>query len=200
MTLSQRLFDLLIASVAMVVLLPFFLLALIFTFFLNGRPLFFSQVRVGQHLSKIKIYKIRTMVVGAESTHSELLEKQHEQNGSAFYVPPLDERVTEFGRFLRRSSIDEYPQLFNVLRGDMRVVGPRPMLPVEVTLLTEHHLKRFEVLPGLTGLAQVSGRKTLHSDESLALDVRYVSSHNLRNDLLIVLKTPWAILSGTGAR
>jgi lipopolysaccharide/colanic/teichoic acid biosynthesis glycosyltransferase len=148
-------------------------------------PVLFKQKRVGKDGVEFEVLKLRTMVVNAEKL------------GAGYAVTVGDSRITRIGRFLRRSSIDELPQLWNVVRGDMSVIGPRPTLAYQVEQYTPRQRRRLEVLPGLTGWAQVHGRAKLPWDERIELDVWYVDHRSVKTDLLILLLTPVALFSGT---
>ena len=152
---------------------------------LQGGPVFYRQTRVGHDGEDFELLKLRTMVVGAEKL------------GAGFAVDKGDARITPLGRFLRRTSIDELPQLWNVLRGDMSVIGPRPTLRYQVEQYDEHQRRRLEAKPGLTGWAQVNGRAALPWPERIELDVWYVQHRSPRVDVQILLRTPLALFRGT---
>lgn len=160
-------------------------------------PVFFRQTRVGRDGSRFRIVKFRTMVAGAEHLQAQL-ETRNEADGVLFKLR-ADPRVTRTGRILRRWSIDELPQLWNVMRGDMSVVGPRPPLPSEVELYEGHVNRRLLVKPGITGLWQVSGRSDLTWDEAVRLDLYYVDHWSPTMDVAIILKTFSAVIRGSGA-
>ncbi len=148
-------------------------------------PVLYRQTRVGKDGRDFELLKLRTMVVGAET------------RGAGYAVNAGDSRVTRIGRLLRRTSLDELPQLWNVLRGDMSVIGPRPTLRYQVEQYTERQRRRLEVLPGLTGWAQIHGRATLSWEERIELDVWYVDHRSALVDLLILVRTPLALFGGT---
>jgi len=150
-----------------------------------GGPVLFRQQRVGRDGRDFELLKLRTMVVGAEG------------RGAGYAVDRGDPRITRVGRLLRRTSIDELPQLWNVLRGDMSIVGPRPTLRYQVDRYTERQRKRLAVRPGLTGWAQVHGRAELPWAERIELDVWYVEHRSPALDLKILLRTPLALFGGT---
>jgi lipopolysaccharide/colanic/teichoic acid biosynthesis glycosyltransferase len=160
-------------------------------------PAFFRQDRAGHHGRLFTMYKLRTMCDGAERMRAELADG-NEADGLLFKMP-ADPRITRIGRFLRRSSLDELPQLINVLRGDMSIIGPRPALPDEVAAYDETTWRRLAVKPGITGLWQVSGRSDLPWDEAVRLDLHYTDNWRVRDDALIVLRTAGAVLSSRGA-
>jgi lipopolysaccharide/colanic/teichoic acid biosynthesis glycosyltransferase len=158
---------------------------------------FFRQTRVGRDGRRFEMVKFRTMVVEAERLLADL-EHRNEADGLLFKLR-TDPRVTRSGRLLRRFSVDELPQLFNVLRGDMSLVGPRPPLPAEVDLYERHVNRRLLVKPGMTGLWQVSGRSDLSWDDAVRLDLYYVDHWSPTMDLAIIAKTFSAVLRGAGA-
>jgi len=160
-------------------------------------PILFKQRRIGARGEPFDMLKFRTMVVDAEA-QLEALVDGHDGN-EVLFKKRDDPRVTKVGRVLRRYSLDELPQLFNVLRGDMSLVGPRPPLPSEVAKYESDAVRRLRVKPGLTGLWQVSGRSNLSWEESLRLDLRYVDNWSLVLDLQILLRTARAVLGGSGA-
>ena len=151
----------------------------------DGGPVLYRQRRVGLDGREFELLKLRTMVVGAERI------------GAGYAIDRGDARITRVGRLLRRLSLDELPQLVNVLRGDMSLIGPRPTLAYQVERYTERQRRRLEVKPGLTGWAQIHGRARLPWDERIELDVWYVEHRSPRIDLEILLRTPLALVSGT---
>ena len=161
------------------------------------RPIFFTQTRVGRRGEEFECLKIRSMVVDAEARKAEL-EQQNEGAGVLFKMT-RDPRITRVGTFIRRFSIDEIPQFWNVFRGDMSLVGPRPALPKEVALYDRDAVRRLDVRPGLTGLWQVSGRSDLPWDETVRLDSYYVDNWSFMQDLAIMLRTARAVVSSRGA-
>jgi exopolysaccharide biosynthesis polyprenyl glycosylphosphotransferase len=163
----------------------------------SSGPVLFSQERVGRGGRTFRMLKFRSMVAGADRM-TETLAGENDGNGILFKKRE-DPRVTAVGRVLRRYSLDELPQLFNVLRGDMSLVGPRPPLPAEVRRYGSDMHRRFLVKPGLTGLWQVSGRSDLSWDESVRMDIRYVENWSFMLDLMILWKTVGAVLRGSGA-
>jgi lipopolysaccharide/colanic/teichoic acid biosynthesis glycosyltransferase len=182
----------------MPVLLLFFAVVAIMIRIDSKGPAIFSQQRVGQHKQKFRMYKFRSMVHDAE-TKLQDIEHLNESNGPNFKIKD-DPRITSVGRFIRKTSIDELPQFFNVLIGDMSLVGPRPMSIRDVDLFDQGmQRKRFSVRPGITCLWQVSGRSDLSFDDWLKLDLQYIESRSFRMDLMILLKTIPAVLRGRGA-
>ena len=157
----------------------------------------FRQERIGRDNKPFAMYKLRTMTHDAERIRSQL-DNSNEVDGPLFKMQ-VDPRVTKVGRFLRRTSLDELPQLFNVLRGDMALVGPRPFIPSESRTIDGSAQRRFEVRPGMTGLWQVSGRSELTFDELQRLDYLYVASWSIWWDLRILWVTPARVFRGRGA-
>ena len=181
----KRLVDLLGALLGLVLAAPALALAALAIKLEDRGPVLFRQQRVGKDGVEFELLKLRTMVQNAE------------QLGAGYAVDRGDSRITRSGRFLRRTSIDELPQLWNIVRGEMSVIGPRPTLAYQVEKYTPRQRRRLEVLPGLTGWAQVHGRAKLPWDERIELDVWYVDHRSLKTDLLILLLTPVALFSGT---
>jgi exopolysaccharide biosynthesis polyprenyl glycosylphosphotransferase len=194
----KRLLDLVLASALLFASLPLFA-AIAFLVKLDSRgPLFFCQERVGLSRRRFRMFKFRTMVTGAEASLP-ALEHLNETGGPAFKLRG-DPRITRVGRWLRRTSLDELPQLVNVIRGEMSLVGPRPLPVRDVEgFEDERHQRRFSVPPGLTGLWQVSGRNSLSFDTWMELDLHYVDEWSLGLDLRILARTVPAVLSGEGA-
>lgn len=189
----KRILDEIISIAALLALLPLFLIVMIAIKTTEKQgPIFFSQVRLGKNKKPFKIYKFRTMYVDAEDQINNLLEK-NEVKGAMFKMKN-DPRVTKIGSFLRKTSIDEFPQLFNVLKGDMAIVGPRPPLPREVAEYNSYELKRLTVTPGCTGLWQVSGRNELDFKEMVELDLIYIQNRSLLTDIKIMAKTIFVII------
>jgi lipopolysaccharide/colanic/teichoic acid biosynthesis glycosyltransferase len=181
----NRALDVALAATGLALTSPLLAAAALATKVEDGGPVLYRQTRVGRDGVDFELLKLRTMVVGAE------------QLGAGFAVDRGDARITRMGRVLRKSSLDELPQLWNVLRGDMSIVGPRPTLRYQVERYTPHQRKRLEVKPGLTGWAQVNGRAALPWAERIELDVWYVEHRSPLVDLKILLKTPLALFGGT---
>jgi lipopolysaccharide/colanic/teichoic acid biosynthesis glycosyltransferase len=160
---------------------------------------FFRQNRVGRGGRLFKIYKFRTMVAGAEERRDELVQRSIYPDRRLFKIVG-DPRVTRLGTWLRRTSLDELPQLFNVLKGEMSLVGPRPPIPSEVDLYEAHHYARFDVKPGITGPWQVAGRnKVTDFEHVVTLETRYIREWSLLGDLVILFRTCWVVLGMRGA-
>jgi len=197
MPLSKRALDLTVASAALLVLSPILLGAAIAVKATSRGPVFFRQERVGYRGEKFSMIKFRSMYQDAEARRAHLLE-QSERDGVCFKMR-ADPRITRVGRFIRRYSIDELPQLLNVLRGDMSLVGPRPALPSEVALYPTGALRRLHAVPGITGIWQVSGRAEIGFTRMVAMDVTYLRSKSFGLDLLLLGLTARAVFSGRGA-
>ena len=194
---AKRAFDITLSSMLLALGLPIWLAAALLIRLTSPGPIILRQVRCARGGRRFTFYKFRTMVDGAHK-HKARLSHMNEIPGPAFKLRD-DPRVTRVGRWLRRSSIDEIPQLLNVLRGDMSIVGPRPPLPEEVEHYSSHELRRLAVKPGLTCLWQVSGRSLIDFKEWVGLDLEYIGRRSFRLDLLIVLRTIPAVLTGRGA-
>jgi lipopolysaccharide/colanic/teichoic acid biosynthesis glycosyltransferase len=181
----NRAADVAVAGLGLVLTSPLLAAAALAIKLEDGGPVLFRQTRVGKDGGDFELLKLRSMSVGAEHT------------GAGYAVDRGGPRITRVGRLLRRTSVDELPQLWNVLRGAMSVIGPRPTLRYQVDRYTEHQRRRLEVRPGLTGWAQVQGRATLSWAERIELDVWYVDHRSTRVELGILLKTPRALVGGT---
>ena len=186
-----------LALVVLVCLLPLLVAVALVVRLDSSGPALFRQVRVGRNGREFVIYKFRTMRTDAEALFDQVLHL-NEHDGLLFKVRQ-DPRVSNAGRWLRRFSLDELPQLWNVARGDMALVGPRPPLPREVARYDARTSRRLDVKPGLTGIWQVSGRSDLPWDEAIRLDLAYVEERSLALDLRILGRTVGAVLSGRGA-
>ncbi|WP_150236699.1 sugar transferase [Nocardiopsis quinghaiensis] len=190
-------FDRCAAALALALLSPLFLVLSVLVRAEGGGPALFAQTRVGRSGREFTVYKFRTMVVGAEALKT-MLRSRNEHDGVLFKMR-RDPRVTPVGAWLRRYSLDELPQLVNVVRGEMSLVGPRPPLPEEVAQYGDDVRRRLVVKPGMTGLWQVSGRSDLSWEESVRLDLRYVENWSLTLDIQILWKTWSAVIRGAGA-
>lgn len=193
----KRAVDILISLLGIILLSPLFLIVAIIIKLDSRGNAIFRQIRIGKDGRPFVFYKFRTMKHGAEKLKDHL---QHlsDIKGPAFKIKK-DPRITRVGRFLRKSSIDELPQLFNVLKGDMTLVGPRPPLPEEVKKYGRREKRRLKVKPGLTGLWQVSGRNDISFLEWMELDLYYIEHRSIVLDLKILIRTIPAVLSGKGA-
>ncbi len=194
---TKRLFDLVFAALGLLFFLPQLpFLALLVKLETPG-PFLFRQLRVGKDGRLFRCYKIRSMVVNAEELKDSLAHL-NEADGAAFKIRD-DPRITRVGRFVRRSSLDEFPQLINVLKGEMSIVGPRPQVPSEVAAYRPEHRERLLVKPGLTCLWQVSGRNDVDFEEWMRLDREYVRRRGFKMDLWILLHTLPAVIARKGA-
>jgi exopolysaccharide biosynthesis polyprenyl glycosylphosphotransferase len=193
----KDLFDRCAAGLALVFFAPLMLFIAVAIKLSDGGPALFKQTRVGKNGKTFQIYKFRTMVVDAEQRLADL-QDMNEFDGVLFKIR-RDPRITPIGARLRKWSLDELPQLFNILLGEMSLVGPRPPLPAEAALYADHVRRRLAVRPGLTGLWQISGRSDLTWDESVRLDIRYVENWSLALDLQILWKTFSVLARGSGA-
>ena len=194
---ARRALDVLVAAAALLLLLPLLLVVAILIRLDSPGPILFVQTRVGKHGQTFPVFKFRSMFLDAEERLSSVLAA-NERTGPVFKMR-RDPRITRIGRPLRRCSLDEVPQLLNVLRGEMSLVGPRPALPREVALYTPQQAGRLSVTPGLTGLWQVSGRATLSFEQSVALDLEYVRRQSFWLNVVLILRTVPAVLTGRGA-
>lgn len=194
----KRFLDIVLSLIALIVLSPLFLILGILIKLTSPGPVFFVQVRVGRFGRNFYFYKFRSMYIDAEKRKAELLSQNQSADGVIFKMKD-DPRITPIGRILRKTSMDELPQFLNVLFGDMSLVGPRPPVPSEVMQYSLEARKRLNVQPGLTCLWQVSGRSDIPFKEQVSLDKQYIGSRSLKLDLLILLRTIPAILSGKGA-
>lgn len=202
----KRIFDL-VGSVALIILTsPIMILSALAIVLTAGLPILYRNTRAGEHGRAFKTLKFRTMYKkycvddsneAALKFEQELIKKQSIKAGPVYKIKN-DPRVTRVGRFLRRTSIDELPQLFNVMRGQMSLVGPRPHQPREVARYEKHHKRVLAIKPGLTGLPQISGRSDLSFDEEVRLDTYYMEQWSLKLDLIILLKTPFAVMGQKG--
>ncbi|HZD56987.1 MAG TPA: sugar transferase [Anaerolineales bacterium] len=182
----KRIFDVTVCLLALPAVLPIIAVCAALIWLDDGKPVLFTQLRTGKGGQRFKVYKFRTMVRDAEA----LKEKYAHLNKLSWpdFKAADDPRITRIGKFLRKASLDELPQLINVLRGEMSLVGPRPS-SFDVSTYDLRHTERLEVLPGITGLAQINGRSDLGFDEKLVLDVEYVKRQSLRLDIKILLRT-----------
>ena len=196
--LAKRALDWVASLCSLVLLSPLFALIALLIKIEDRGPVFFPQTRVGLFGREFQMFKFRSMHVDAEQRLRELLEKNQHGHGVTFKIKN-DPRITRVGRWLRKYSFDELPQFYNVLIGDMSLVGPRPPLPREVARYSLADRRRLAIKPGITCIWQISGRAEIDFPGQVALDVRYIESRNLRQDVKILCKTIPAVLRGTGA-
>ncbi len=194
---AKRTFDITASLFALIVLSPVFLITALAIKLDSKGPVFFAQNRLGMKGKYFKMYKFRSMIVNAEQLLKQL-ESKNEVSGHMFKMRN-DPRITRIGRIIRKTSIDELPQLVNVLKGDMSLVGPRPPLPGEVNKYDKWQDLRLSVRPGITGLWQVSGRNDIGFEEMIHLDLKYIRERNFLYDLKIILKTIPVLLGDSKA-
>ncbi|MBD0379776.1 sugar transferase [Paenibacillus sedimenti] len=194
----KRTVDIVLSLLGIIFLIPVFIIVSIMIKVedRNG-PVFFKQLRVGKDGKQFYMFKFRSMVSNAEELLAALLEK-NEVSGAMFKMKN-DPRITKIGRFIRKTSIDELPQLWNVLKGEMSLVGPRPPLPREVAEYTNYDKQRLLVTPGCTGLWQVSGRSNIGFEEMVELDLEYITNRSVKNDFKIIVKTFMVLLGSKDA-
>lgn len=194
----KRIFDIVASFAALLILSPLFLVIAILIKLEDPKgPVFYSQFRVGRNGKKFRMYKFRSMCVDADKKLKDLLAK-NEVEGAMFKMKD-DPRITRVGKWIRKTSVDELPQLWNVLHGDMALVGPRPPLPRETATYSEYDKQRLYVQPGCTGLWQVSGRNDVGFHEMVALDIQYIKTRNLWVDIKIMFKTVGIMIHPNGA-
>ena len=193
----KRAFDVVAACVALVLLSPVFFITAIAIFVEDGGPIFFTQQRAGKDMQSFTIYKFRSMYKNAEDLF-EKMQEQNEQTGHAFKIKD-DPRVTHVGKFIRRFSIDELPQLFNIIKGDMSVVGPRPILYEQMEACNAYEKQRLIVKPGLTCYWQVCGRAKIKWEQWVELDLKYIQDMSVKKDIELILRTFPAVFGQDGA-
>lgn len=194
---AKRVLDVVGSVLGLVTLFPLMLVAALLVKMTSPGPALYRQERIGLHGRQFRVWKFRSMTCGSDQCVAQLMA---EHGGYVpYYKMREDPRITPFGRFLRRSSIDELPQLINVLKGEMSLIGPRPHVRAEVDQYDPEHHRRLFVKPGITGLWQVSGRSDVPRHEAVLLDLHYVDTWSLRRDLRILLKTAKAVATARGA-
>ncbi len=195
--IAKRATDILLSLVGLILLSPILIITAIAIKIDSKGPVFFKQMRVGKNGVQFPMYKFRSMVVNAEELKKEL-EEQNEMSGPMFKIKS-DPRITKVGKFIRKTSIDELPQLVNVIKGDMSLVGPRPSLPKEVEQFEPWMMERLEVLPGITCFWQVSGRNNIPFKEWMELDIKYVRERNYLLDIKLIFKTFFVLFGDESA-
>jgi len=195
----KRIFDVVFSFLLLIIFLPLFILLVIFIKLDSAGPIFYGSPRVGAKGQPLKIWKFRSMVKNADQMKKKLLTQNEREDGPLFKMEN-DPRITRVGKFIRKWSLDELPQFYNALKGDISLVGPRPHEPHEVEQYEKHHKKLLNIKPGVTGLAQVSGRSDLEWEEEVRLDTFYVENWSPWLDFTILLKTPFVVLTGKGAK
>jgi exopolysaccharide biosynthesis polyprenyl glycosylphosphotransferase len=193
----KRVFDLVLSLLALIFALPIMMISILLVYLEDGSPVIFRQKRVGKDGRLFEIFKIRTMVKNAEELHAQI--EKRDVDGNLIHKMKDDPRVTRVGRFLRRFSLDELPQLFNVLAGTMSLVGPRPELPYLAEKYEPWQRERFDVLPGITGWWQVNSRSDKPMQLHIEDDLYYIQNYSIWLDLQILVRTIWVVLSGRGA-
>lgn len=196
--LSKRFIDILFALIFIIIFFPFWLVVAVIVKAASPGPVFYRAGVKGLHRKTFTMYKFRTMYHNCSTNrHRKLVEDMIKNNRTTEKLKS-DNRITPVGRFLRKYSIDEFPQLLNVLKGDMGLVGPRPCLPYEYEIMSDWHKQRFMVKPGITGLWQVTGRNRIRFNEQIVLDLLYIENRSLLLDLKIMLHTIPVVLLGQG--
>ncbi len=195
--LLKRLIDIVGAIVGIIVFSPFMIAAAVAIKLEDGGPIFYRQTRIGKDGKPFEIIKFRSMRLDADRIKKELLDKN--ETGGPTFKMKNDPRITKVGRIIRKLSIDEMPQFFNVLKGEMSLVGPRPPIPDEVAQYGPHERRRLDVKPGLTCIWQVSGRSDIPFEGQVLLDIQYIRKRSLWEDITLILKTIPAVLLGRGA-
>lgn len=193
----KRAIDIVGAIVALILFTPIYLVTAIAIVIEDGFPLFYNQIRVGKHGRLFKMYKFRSMFNNADEIKANLVSD--DMAGGVIFKMKNDPRITRTGRIIRKLSIDELPQLWNVLIGDLSLVGPRPPIPSEVAEYTEWDRKRLDVTPGLTCTWQVSGRSDIDFNQQVNLDIDYIKKTSILEDFKLLLRTIPAVLTGKGA-
>ncbi|ACP32015.1 sugar transferase [Corynebacterium aurimucosum ATCC 700975] len=199
---AKRISDILLSATALILLSPVLLIVALLIKLDDGGPVFFAQTRVGYRQGHFTMLKFRTMRTNAEQLVDQLLAAQASAGNAGnevLFKLQDDPRITRVGRFLRRTSLDELPQLFNVLTGRMSLIGPRPPLPREVAKFTPRELGKFNAKPGITGLWQVMGRSTLSWEDSINLDLRYCAERSFGMDIMIFFRTFKVLATQEGA-
>ena len=196
--LMKRLIDVAAAAVLLTLFSPLYAGVALAIRLDSPGPIFFKQIRVGRWGTLFPMWKFRSMYIDAEERKRALMQ-ENEMAGGVIFKMKRDPRITRVGRFIRKASIDELPQLWNVLVGDMSLVGPRPPLPVEVNQYSLSDRRRLDVVPGITCIWQVSGRSDIPFDQQVQLDVQYIDSHSIWLDIKLLLLTVPAVLLGRGA-
>ena len=196
--ITKRLMDILLSLIAIIFLMPIFIIVAIAIKIEDPKgKIIFTQERNGVYPTTFKMYKFRSMVHNAEELLEEL-NNQNELTGPVFKMKE-DPRITKVGKFIRKTSIDELPQLFNILKGDMSLVGPRPPIPREVEKYNEYQLQRLSVKPGLTCIWQVSGRNSIDFDQWIELDLQYIRERSILLDIKLIFKTFFVLFGDKNA-
>lgn len=195
----KRIFDIIVSFIALIVLLPVFLIISVIVKLSSKGPVFFTHERLGLNNKYIKIYKFRTMVSGAENMIDLLTEEQQQEYAREFKITD-DPRITKAGNILRKTSLDELPQLINILKGDLSIVGPRPIVKAELKNYEKYADRLLSVKPGLTGYWQTHGRSDVSYSERVKMDMYYIDNRSLWMDIKIIFKTFAVVFQKKGAR
>jgi exopolysaccharide biosynthesis polyprenyl glycosylphosphotransferase len=196
--LTKRLIDIVASIILLILLTPLFMLIMLLIYINSPGPVFYKQTRVGRWGKLFTMWKFRSMYLDADARLKEIMAA-NEMTGGVIFKMKNDPRIIPIGRFIRKASIDELPQLWNVLKGDMSLVGPRPALPSEVNQYSLQDRQRLEVIPGITCIWQVSGRSNIPFPQQVQLDTEYIQSQSLLLDIKLLLKTIPAVLLSRGA-
>ncbi len=192
----KRLFDILVSAIVIILLSPLVLIVILAIRLESSGPARFCQERVGKDGKVFNMWKFRSMYINSDKYKSKL---SNDMSGGILFKMKKDPRITYMGKFIRKSSIDEIPQFWNVFKGDMSLVGPRPALPIEVAQYNSHQLKRLAVKPGITCTWQVSGRSEISFQQQVEMDLEYISNQSFSLDIILLFKTIPAVLTGRGA-
>lgn len=195
---GKRIFDITVALLLLLVTFPLMFIVILLLLLTTGRPVFFTQTRTGYLQQQFMIWKLRTMEMRIAPLNMPIVSTNGVPDDYFFKTAP-DARVTKVGAVLRKLSIDEIPQLINVLKGDMSIVGPRPEIPKITNAYNSMQARRLEVKPGITGLAQINGRSNISHGQKILYDIQYVEEYNLWLDIKIIVKTFFVVLARTGA-
>ncbi|MEY9975644.1 sugar transferase [Lysinibacillus sp. RC79] len=195
---GKRIFDIAGALLLLFITIPLMLVVFLILLIGTGRPVFFKQIRTGQDHQRFVIWKLRTMTIQAVPVNMPTMCADGIPD-DYFFKTEQDIRITKVGAVLRKLSIDEIPQLINVLKGDMSIVGPRPEVPTITNAYNTLQARRLEVKPGLTGLAQINGRSNISHGQKISYDLEYVDNHSIWMDFKIIIKTLYVVLARTGA-
>ena len=190
----KRILDTIISIIALFLFSPIFIFVSLYLYFIDGLPVFIKQTRVGLHGQSFNMYKFRTMKINSHEMRSDLQDQN--QNDAEIFKIENDPRILEGAKFLRNFSIDEFPQFINVLKGDMSIVGPRPLFDEDTQLFDKNYMRRLNVLPGITGLLQINDRNTSEFSTWYKYDIEYIDNWTLWLDLKIIFKTPLALIKG----
>lgn len=195
---SKRFFDILLSVIALIVLSPVMLIVFLAIRFDSKGKAIYSQERIGKNLKKIKIYKFRSMYINSDEIFENFTDEQKKEFYKNFKLDN-DPRITRIGNFIRKTSLDELPQLINIIKGDMSIVGPRPIVEKEINKYNRHAERVFSIKPGLTGYWQANGRSDTDYDERIKMDIYYLTNRSLSMDIKIIMKTFIAVIKKEGA-